>query len=125
MFFFLVEILNFFLFKHRKYSLSFDDFKNIDFINYFFFIKLSKFKLCAPVLVFLIRLTKQQLTESAERKLKFDFNFVFLFLLQNPKLIEQCRTKVDAEGEAAWSGWTKHSLDCGSLPASVAAVFGE
>ena len=40
-------------------------------------------------------------TESANRKLKFDSNFVFMFLLQNSKLIERCKTKVDAEGKAA------------------------
>ena len=70
---------------------------------------LSKIKSFATVLVFLIRIYsvkevgchRERLTESANRILKFDFNFVFLFLLQNSKLIDQCRTKVDAEGEAA------------------------
>ena len=51
--------------------------------------------MCAPVLV---GCHGERLTESAKRKLKFDFNVVFLFLLQNLKLIEQCRNKSGRRG---------------------------
>ena len=75
-----------------------------------FMISISKIKLMAGAAIGNVTFIQLELpysfiillvTESANRKLKFDSNFVFMFLLQNSKLIERCKTKVDAVGEAA------------------------